>query len=443
MKNESKEKAPDFELASEELQEILGAVPPSVVKYGATLLFLFLGIIILFSFFIKYPDTVNSEILLVSTPPSATIVAKQTATIERILTSNEASVNKDDVIIVLKSTSNYNDTQILNKKLQLLSQQLLTQSVNLPDFSGKLELGDIQIAFVSFLAKYNDYRQYLKLNIIGLQIESLKIQLSARNALYRNLSTQLINKEKIFSLLKADFLRDSMLVLDLSISRSEFEKSSSNILQAKNDLESLRANIINSQTEIAEVKFKILDLEAQKLEKTNQLKTAVEFSIKELRNAINNWENQFLIKSPIDGKVSFTNYWALNQNIEQGKAICKVVPKNHGQIIGRLKFPLTGSAKVLRGQTVIVKLYNYPYLEYGFLKGKIESISLTPDTEDGQSYYTAEVSFPEGLLTSYNKRLPFSQEMQGSGEIITKKINLFERIVRPFEIEIGTQTDKY
>jgi len=44
-----------------------------------------------------------------------------------------------------------------------------------------------------------------------------------------------------------------------------------------------------------------------------------------------------------------------------------------------------------------------------------------------------EVSFPEGLTTNYGNTLPFTQEMQGTAEIITEDIRLLERFFQPIQ----------
>lgn len=45
--------------------------------------------------------------------------------------------------------------------------------------------------------------------------------------------------------------------------------------------------------------------------------------------------------------------------------------------------------------------------------------------------YLAEVTFPNGLVTSYNKNLPENVELRGSAEIITHDRSLLERILSP------------
>ena len=94
--------------------------------------------------------------------------------------------------------------------------------------------------------------------------------------------------------------------------------------------------------------------------------------------------------------------------------------------------PSQGFAKVKTGQTVNVKLNGFPYMEYGILKGKISSLSSIPETEG----YAAEVVFSNGLVSSYNTRIKFIQQMDGTGDIITKDQRLLERFLNPLKSAI-------
>jgi HlyD family secretion protein len=66
-------------------------------------------------------------------------------------------------------------------------------------------------------------------------------------------------------------------------------------------------------------------------------------------------------------------------------------------------------------------------MEYGSLQGKVETISMVSD----QEFYSVEISFPDGLVTTYHKDLEFSQGMTGQAEIITDELSLLVRIVNP------------
>ena len=104
-----------------------------------------------------------------------------------------------------------------------------------------------------------------------------------------------------------------------------------------------------------------------------------------------------------------------------------IIPNGNPDIVGKLLLPMQGSGKVNKGQKVNVKLQNFPYMEYGMISGIINNISLVPN----DSHYYVEVVFPAGLKTNYGKTLQFSQNLQGSAEIITDDRRLLHRIIQP------------
>jgi HlyD family secretion protein len=104
-----------------------------------------------------------------------------------------------------------------------------------------------------------------------------------------------------------------------------------------------------------------------------------------------------------------------------------VIPKRKEKPIGKIILPMLGAGKAKAGQQVNIKLTNFPYIEYGMLKGTISTISSVPD----QGNYYVEIKLNNGLITNYNKTLPFSQEMTGNAEIITEDMRLLQRLTGP------------
>ena len=80
------------------------------------------------------------------------------------------------------------------------------------------------------------------------------------------------------------------------------------------------------------------------------------------------------------------------------------------------------------GQIVNIKLSGFPYLEYGMVRGEVKSKSLVP-TGDA---YIIEITLPGGLTTLYGKKLDFTQNMQGTAEIMTDNLRLLQKIINPF-----------
>jgi archaellum component FlaC len=97
-----------------------------------------------------------------------------------------------------------------------------------------------------------------------------------------------------------------------------------------------------------------------------------------------------------------------------------------------MHLPAQGAGKIKAGDAVIVKLDNYPFQEYGSIKGKVERISLTsnPLKQNNQNQidaYLVDISLPNGLRTNYGKQLGFKYEIKGIGDIVSNQRNLLER----------------
>ncbi|MFK1638593.1 HlyD family secretion protein [Bacteroides fragilis] len=139
------------------------------------------------------------------------------------------------------------------------------------------------------------------------------------------------------------------------------------------------------------------------------------------------WKQNYLITTPIDGKVSFTTYWSKNQNVKSGELIFSVVPIDSMTTKARLQFPIQNSGKIKEGQQVNIKLQNYPYQEFGMLVGHLSKISEVPN----ELLYSADVVLDKGLITSYGKRLPKVQQLKGDAEILTDDLSLLMRFFNP------------
>jgi hypothetical protein len=48
-----------------------------------------------------------------------------------------------------------------------------------------------------------------------------------------------------------------------------------------------------------------------------------------------------------------------------------------------------------------------------------------------ENFYSVEIAFPKGMLSSYNRELILSQGMSGQAEIITENMSFLVRIVNP------------
>ena len=83
-----------IELRSEEVQEILTRPPKWMVRWGITIIFVVIALIIVGSWFFKYPDIISAKIVLTTENPPAPILAKTTGKIQNLFVQNNDSLIK-------------------------------------------------------------------------------------------------------------------------------------------------------------------------------------------------------------------------------------------------------------------------------------------------------------------------------------------------------------
>lgn len=414
-----------IELRSEEVQEILGRPPRWILRWGITLLLSVIFLLLIGSWFYKYPDVIVSDITVTTENIPATLVAKSSGKIIRLFVKDKQLALQNQILAAVENPANYNDVMKLDSLLQnfIFTSDTVLQTDNF----NNLILGDIQPSYITFIKSCNDYNNFIQLNLLNRKVILLKQQIEIQNQYYNRLNKQSELQKEDLLIAKSEFKRDSSLYSEKVTSESEFSKSKSAFIQRKQTYESARTNLLNVKLQISVLEQQIVELQLLIQEQHKQYSQAIEQSFNTLLNSVKQWKQQYVFISPIKGTVAFTTVRNENQNITVGDKVFSVIPEEESRMVGRIIMPMLGSGKVKTGQKVNIKFYNFPYMEFGMVIGKIKSISLISN----ESNYVVEVEFPNGLKTNYGKVLPFNQEMKGSAEIITEDIRLLERFFNP------------
>lgn len=424
MKSENKE----IELRSNEYQEIVEQPPRWIIRSGVSLILGFLLVLIAGSYFFRYPDVINSPIVVLSENPPAYLAARTAARIDSLIAADQQMVSENQVIAILESTANFDDVMKLRELLRQLEPFVLTfdtlQAVS-PDIG--LQLGDIQSDYSSFVRLYNDYFSFLRLKLHQRKIKSLKQQVSMNRIYYDRLWLQKQNLEADLRIAGTQFNRDSVLQAKGVLSDFDLEKSKTILLQKKFETNGIRTKLAEIQSAIIKLEQDAVDVEMDFIDQKKKAQNSLIEAMNVLKSRLAYWEQLYVIKSPITGRVSFTSIYNRNQQVKKDEVVFNVIPEKQSQIIGRISLPLKGAGKVAVGQKVNIRFDNFPYMEFGFLQGGVRSISLMPNNE----IYVVEVELPQDMETNYGIQLKFSQEMKGTAEIVTEDLRLIERFFNP------------
>ncbi len=423
-----KKELDNIELRSEEIQDIIGKSPNWLLRSGITVLFVVVLLILIGSFIFKYPDIKEAPIVVMSQNPPAYITARSTGKIDYLFIADKQQVKIGEVLGIIENTAEYNDAFQLKKALQELDGFLSTFDTMLyAPLDGYLKLGEIQSDYSRFLKLYNDYIGFIQLEYYPKKIGSLQEEIRLNRIYVEKLEEQwnILSREAVLA--DSKFKRDSSLYRKGVLSELDYEKAQTEILQKKYGVNGAATTLAVTRRETAKLRQELVSMQKEYSDQTKKNQLGLIEALNVLKSRLAYWEKQYVLRSPIAGSVSFTEFWSQNQQLKAGDIVFTIIPHNESNIIGRASLSVAGAGKVEIGQQVNVKLENFPYMEYGMVKGIVRNISQVPSN----NYYIVEVDFPNGLKTNYNIELTFSQEMKGQAEIVTRDLRLIQRIINP------------
>lgn len=417
-------------LPSSEVQELMGKLPGWIVRWGTLLFLLVFLFAIVGSWYFRYPDVVRAKVTITTENPPIAVMARSEGRIQHLFVNDTQYVSKDQVLAIIENPAVYTDVEKLIKSLSGLTEEMMLDTVSpLTLQVSVMNLGEIQPDFAKLANDLDSYSNFIILDYYGKKLDLLGDEIKKYKVYYSRLTNQRNMLERELILARRQFTRDSLLYDGQVISVDDYEQSESEFIKKNHNFEQSRVNLSEATIQISQLEQEVLDLKLKKQEELNMLKNQLVESFRNLRAAVAEWELKYVLKSPDNGYVSLSRYWSEGQFVSADHPVMVIVPKRPGELIGRLQLSLHRSGKVKPNQKVLIRLENYPYLEFGMLQGVVANISLVPDEQE----HIVEIKFPVGLKTNYGTELEFRQEMTGTAEIITDERPLLLRILEPFK----------
>lgn len=417
----------DLELRSEEIQDILTRAPRWMIRWGSLIIMIILALVLIFSFFIKYPDIISTEIIITTNIPPEKLVAKSSGRIQEILVVNQENVEANTPLAIIENSARSSDVLRLKECLDSID---VDRFLFPYDAFLMLDLGEIHSDYMLFEKDYIAFDLHRSLHphsIDKLALTREKEQLRQRHDI---LQEQVQLEQKEIAIKKEALSRDNKLFDKGVIARSEWENKRLDYIQAEKNLKNLSSQLSQARSSMNDLKKTQSSSVLNKTRDDINLERTAYQSLAQLKKSIQDWERKYVIRSSISGRVSFMQIWGVNQTIVAGNQVFTVVPSDNVDYIGKAKAPARNAGKLKVGQVVNIRLANYPDQEFGIIKGKVKSISLTPDSEGN---LLIDISLPNGIETSYDKKIEFQQEMSGSADIITEDLRLIQRFFYQFK----------
>lgn len=340
-----KEKHDNLDLRSEEVQEILSNPPVWIVRWGITLIFMFVCIILCLSFIIKYPDFITAKILVTTRQPTEQVVSRYSGQLEKVFIKNRDTVNIGQRLAIIKNTANFDDVFKLKNIIDTL--HINTKSFKFPfDKTAYLILGEINTAYIGFEKSYTDYFLLKDLDPYTNQLGGNQVSLQELKNRLRNQVTQKELLEQEFKLKQKDLERDKTLFDKGVISQRDFELKQLDFIQMQKSISTMAITISQMTEAISSANQTLKSTHINEQEDNTRFLKNLSQSYDLLKEAIRNWEYNYVLTSSINGVISFQDYWGVNQFVQSGSIVFSILPTDTADLVGKLVIPAQNAGKV-------------------------------------------------------------------------------------------------
>jgi HlyD family secretion protein len=409
---------------SEEVNEIIAAVPSWILSRGIIIILAVLISLLLLSSLIHYPEIIKTTLKVNSLNAPKEIITHQGGKLIKILIEDNQKVTAGQPLAFLESTAKHNDVLTL-----LASLKSLYSAVNNNQSGSKVilrsknwNLGELQANYQIF---YQDYILFSNTQTGGFYLAQ-KVFLEKDIQKIRKLEHQILQqkkvKEKEFSNLQEEYEAYQKLKIKKVISNSEFKQQENKFLSGKYPLQQTETDLLNNSSNLLAKQKELATLENTITEQKIKFLQALGSIISETES----WILKYVISAPMNGRANYVGILQENQNVAVNQPLFIIDP-GYNIFFGEVQIPQYNMGKVRIGQRALVKLRSYPFEEFGIINGKVSFIA---DFALKDSAFLAKIDFEKNKMKYPKQPIELKPGMVADIEIIIRESSLLQRFMR-------------
>lgn len=415
---------------TEEVRDIIDRMPRRTPRIVTLIVASLASLLLFFGWIIKYPETVSGRVTIRAQQSPVRLTAPNSGRLH-LLSKNQEILKAGELIAYIESGTNIEhffalDSLMHRNPMDLLKSELLETDCT--------DLGVLTVAYLELATSIEALKMYEQNNSFDPRKEQLNIQKESNSKMLLFIEKQIEVQNENRKISVRNLQKDSVQYFQLkSITEVDYLQSKTNFLQIIQNLNALEKEKSMTEDQQRELTERLSQLIAEQKEYEQKLETELFSTYQELKNQINQWKLKYTFTAPFSGKLEMLNFWKENSFVRTGEEIFAVLPDKN-PVVAQVEIPANGAGKVKVGQEVIIKLDDFPYLEYGSITGQVKGISmLTNLSEDVVQQnkvdsYLVNVELPKQLFTNYGSTLNFKHDLKGVAQILVKKRKLIERL---------------
>ena len=419
---------------SDDMQDIITAPPGWLLRWGITLFFGMLVLVVGLSALIKYPDIVKTQLKVTAADAPKSIVTKVPGRLSSLLVQDNQTVITDQPLAFLESTADHPTVLKLMERLHALQRQLLAgQQVANASFSNQIfaGIGELQPAYQTFVQGLLTYQSSVKNGFCLKKKTFLQRDLVNLNKQKDQLSAQKALQQRDYKLAGEEYEMNKKLEQEKAETPAELRAAESKYLSKQSPLVQTDAALLTTGSNYEAKQKEILELDNQLTEEKTRFLQALNSLISQAED----WKSKYVLSASQNGKLSFAGIIQQNQVLQAGQEVFYINPGN-SNFYGQMAIPQNSMGKVKENQAVLIKLRSYPFEEYGMIRGKIKVINEVPYKD---SVFLSKVVFSLKNTTDLKKPVHLKQGMLADAEIITEDATILQRVSRSLIKVVGNR----
>ena len=412
-------------LHTDEMQDIITAVPSWILRWGITLFFCLLVLIIGLSALIRYPDIVNASLKVDSPNSPKPVVAKLSGKLVKLLVKENEIVKTGQPLAYIESTAHHDAVLSLLTNLKQLQNQVQQNKPLVNTLFSKgdnTQLGELQASYQTFFQEYLTYRASVENGYYVQKRAYLQKDIADLNKQEAQLRAQKQLQQQDFSLAEDEYKMHQKLAKERVETSAELRQQESKYLAKKSPLIQTDAALVTASSNYSAKQKEILELDNQIIEERSKFAQA----LYSLISQADDWASKYVLTASQSGKLAYAGIIQENQVLNTSQEVFYINPGNE-QFFGVMAIPQNSMGKVKDGQRVLIKLKSYPFEEYGMLRGRITHISDIPYKD---SAFLSRVEFKLNKVSDMNRPIHLKQGMMADAEIITEDATILQRLGR-------------
>lgn len=412
------------------IEELLRPTPSWWMHRGNLLLFFTFVTLFGLSFVLRYPDTVTAPVRITTANPPSAYIARTEGRLGYVFVRHGDTVAQGELLAAFASPADFRQVLFADSLCNTLSDTNLTTAENLlPTDIPPLRLGPLQSSFAHFQASYKDLTDFRQLNYYPRMVAALEDERARQNNLNLALARQVASHERDFALVANQYKRQQSLFEQNLISVLDLEKAEQEKITANARLNQSKIDLANNQIVASRLQQQILNMALRGREESEMRQRKYNEAKQSFQGEIKVWLQDYLFVAETDGIVQFSGNPVPGRYLSKGELLASISPLSTGRVFAIASLAMEGTGRLHSGNQAILRLDNFPYIEYGEIIGSIRAINHLP----GQEVYQAIIDLPQPLVSTYSRPIPFVRETKGTALLVTHRQSLFARIFNPLK----------